>query len=136
MHRDFVRVRRGFTLLEILIAVGILGTAVVVVIGNINHAVSMYRVARETAAATAIAQSRMQDLLHGKEPPRSQHESGPVKEDPRFTCSIAIDEASLPGFEKNDLNGIMRVEVLVQWDSGVTREVRLVQLASSEGEPK
>jgi type II secretory pathway pseudopilin PulG len=129
--------RAGFSFLEILIALGILGTAVVVVIGHVNHAVAMYRVARETVVATSLAQARLSAIVGSREPLRERRDKGTVKEDPRFAYSERIEEFSLPapGLEKDDLKGILRAEVVIHWESGARRQVRLVQLVSSEGAP-
>ena len=108
----------------------------VVVIGNVTHSVRMYRVARETAIATSVAEAKLTAAVHSKDSIRPGSDGGTVTEDPRFTYRVTIDEATLPGFEKEDLPGIYRAEVVVQWDCGTPREVRLVQLLSGEGEPK
>jgi len=133
-HR--ARSRRGFTLLEILIALSIVGSSLVIVLGNINHAVLIYRVAKETAVATNIAQERLQSVLSSKDRIREMSDSGRVKDDPRFDYAVSVTEFSLPGFEKNDLAGLFRVEVTVRWSSSVQRQVRLVQITTAQGDRK
>jgi prepilin-type N-terminal cleavage/methylation domain-containing protein len=125
-----MRSRRGFTLLEILIAVCILGTSLVVVIGHVNHAVRLYRVARETIVATSLARARLDELTGTRDPLRERTEAGPVKEDTRFHYAISIREYQLPGFEKDDVKGLFRVEASIDWDHGV-RRVRLVQILTN-----
>ncbi|MBI4858740.1 MAG: type II secretion system protein [Candidatus Riflebacteria bacterium] len=124
--------RPAFTLLEILMAVAILGSAVVIVMGNINHSITLYRVARETVTATTLAQSKLAELLSSRDSIRPSSEAGRFKEDSRFGYTVTVSDATLPGFEKDDLKGILRATVVVQWDSPHTREVRLVQLVSAE----
>jgi len=122
--------RGGFSLLEILFAILILGTSLVVVIGHVNHGVRMYRIARETVIATSIAQTKLQAVV-SPPPGDSVHtmdEAGPVAEDGRFSYHVSVTEAELPGIEKELLSGLYRAEVVVEWTTDVRREVRLVQL--------
>jgi prepilin-type N-terminal cleavage/methylation domain-containing protein len=130
------RFARGFTLLEILIGLSILGCSLVVIMGNVNHAVLMYRVARETAVATTIASARMQRVLAQGDGLRTTEENGVAEEDRRFRYKVSVTDANLPGFEVRDLNGLFKVDVTVSWDGGV-RDVHLVQLATNapSGEP-
>lgn len=122
--------RRGFSLLEILMAVAILGTSIVVVVGHVNHGVMMYRVARETVLATALARGKLNELV--TPPPgesvRTGSESGVFDEDQRFSYQTVISEAELPGIDKSDLPGLYRAEVTVSWKHDVVRSIHLVQL--------
>ena len=58
-----MHLQRGFTLLEIVLAVGVMGLALVVVVGNIQHSVGMYRVARDTVIATSVARELMEQTV-------------------------------------------------------------------------
>src|SRR5687767_785241 len=120
--------RSGFTLFEILIAVAILGTALVVVVGHVNHAVTMYRVARETVIATSLARTKLDEVTSSSDTLRERSESGTVKGDDRFTYRIEVAEYALPGFERGEVKGLYRAEVRIQWVSGATRQVKLVQI--------
>jgi prepilin-type N-terminal cleavage/methylation domain-containing protein len=122
---------RGFTFLEVIIALCILGGAVVVVMGNIDHAVTVYRVAREMAVATNAAQAKLQELFSSKDPIKESEESGVIEQDPRFRFRRSVTETALPGFEKEDLKGMFRVEVVVTWDSP-ERAVRLVEWTGAD----
>lgn len=126
--------RAGFSLLEILIAVAILGTSLVVVIGHVNHAVHMYRIARETVVATGLAQAKLAELV-SPPPGDSVHEGsdgGTFREDGRFSYRSVISQAELPGIDKSQLSGLYRVEVVVEWTSDVHREIKLVQLVTEK----
>jgi prepilin-type N-terminal cleavage/methylation domain-containing protein len=129
LSKRYGREAGGFSLLEILIAVAILGSSLVVIMGNINHAVVLYRVARETTVATAIASARMQLVLGQGDGLRTTEENGVAEEDRRFRYKVSVTEANLPGFETRDLNGLLQVDVVVSWDDG-KRDVHLIQLGS------
>ena len=127
-------VRGGFTLLEILMAVAILGTSLVVVVGHVNHGVSMYRIARETVVATSLARAKMDELVNV--PPgdsiRVGEDAGNYPEDMRFTWRTVIAEAELPGIPKDQLPGLYRAEVLIEWHTDVHRQIRLVELVTEK----
>lgn len=111
-------------------AVAILGTALVVVVGHVNHGVSMYRIARETVIATALARAKLNELV--SPPPgesvRTGSDSGTFDEDSRFSWSTVIAEAEIPGIDRKDLPGLYRAEVTVEWTHDVRRTIHLVQL--------
>ncbi|MBI4872350.1 MAG: prepilin-type N-terminal cleavage/methylation domain-containing protein, partial [Candidatus Riflebacteria bacterium] len=58
--------RRGFTLLEILVALGILGSSLVILLTNIFHSIEMYRVAQGTLLAGFLAQEKFTELVNAK----------------------------------------------------------------------
>lgn len=115
-------------------AVAILGTSLVVVVGHVNHGVSMYRVARETVVATSLARAKLDALV--SPPPgesvRAGSDSGSFEGDARFTFSTVVQEAQLPGIDRSELPGLFRAEVTVEWTTDVRRQVRLVQLVTEK----
>lgn len=133
--------RRGFTLLEICLAVGVMGLALVVVVGNIQHSVGMYRVARDTVLATSAAREilektvlRVEKHALSREELRERVEQGRVEGQPWLEYRIEVTPARLEGLDDFDLPGVFRVEVVVSWNYKVERRVRLVHYAGKEGE--
>lgn len=133
--------RPGFTLLEICLAVGVMGLALVIVVGNIQHSVGMYRVARDTVLATSAAREILEKTIHrvekhslSREELRVRTDDGRVEGQPWLRYRIDISEARLDGLEDFELPGVFRVEVVVSWFYRTDRQVRLVHYAGKEGE--
>lgn len=118
-----------------MLALAIAGGAVVVLLGNIHHSMMMYRVARETVAATQIARQKLQEVLGKKDGVREGRDAGRWRDDPTYEWAVQIEPATLPGLAKDDVKGVLRVAVTISWDREAHRHVRLVQITPEGGAP-
>ena len=104
-HRD------GLSLLEVVLALAILATALGLIGQLIRMGANSARRARDTAVAQLACESIMAEVLSGVRPPQSQ--SGSYEFDPRYTFSVDV--------QPTELTGLLSVEVQVQQDSQSAR---------------
>jgi prepilin-type N-terminal cleavage/methylation domain-containing protein len=92
----------GFTLLEIMVALAILGLTLVVIIGIVTNNVRATNHAKMTTAATLLARSKMvdieDDILYNGFTNDSESDSGTFKEQgySQFRWESSIDRIELP----------------------------------------
>jgi general secretion pathway protein I len=116
---------KGFTLLEVLVALAILSIALVVLFSQQATSLSRGNEARIITKATLLAQEQMAGLLaEGRR--RTGIEEGEVKESvPPFKWRQQVEEA--------DIEGMKRLTVVVLWKEGEKeRDVRFVTYVASE----
>ena len=101
--RLLLRPGRGFTLLEVLVAIAILGLGLTVILSSQVGLFAGVSHSRYLSFATNLARCRMSevetDLLKDGYPIIDQYESGPCCEDekhPDFSCSWKIETVELP----------------------------------------
>ena len=117
--------RRGFTLLEVMVATLIMGIAITGLLGALSAA--SRNAAHLTAydRATLLAKSKMDELLADQKLPRNQPLEGSF--DPRLTAGIPAGwTATVTPFEKAPGAGIGRwvvdrIELEIWWMDGSTR---------------
>lgn len=114
--------RRGFTLLEILIALGLLGTAMVAVAGAIDTSARRVLAARENLVAARVASALLHEVLATKEP---APDAGVSEAHPDFTWEVRIDEEPFHIGELELAARTLRIEVEVRWKQG-QRSILLV----------
>ena len=107
---------RGFTLLEVMIAIGILGIAMVMVIGLRNRAIDLNGYARDLTTASFLAESKISEweLKGFPDPQEAAGDFG--KQDPDFRWRVVI--APTP------FDDLRELQVAITWRRGV-REERL-----------
>jgi general secretion pathway protein I len=116
---------KGFTLLEVLVALAILSIALVVLFSQQATSLSRGNEARIITKATLLAQERMAGLLaEGRW--ITGIEEGEVKESvPPFKWRQQVEEA--------DVEGMKRLTVVVLWKEGEKeRDVSFVTYVASE----
>lgn len=111
--------RRGFTLLEVMIAMALLALVLVTVFSHQAVSIDLGNEARLITRATFLAQEKMAELLAGE-----VRELGSVEGD--------VEDAGI-GFhwrteiEESSREGLVRVVATVTWkERGSTRDVRIV----------
>jgi general secretion pathway protein I len=104
---------RGFTLLEVLVAVVILGTALTVLLGAVNKNLILASRSKNLTIAGILAQEKLTEIeLEGYPQPRE--EKGEFEGAPGFNWFLSIKP-----FEISELGiEIRTVRLLITWDEG------------------
>ncbi len=104
------RARAGFTLLEVLVAVAILGLVVLGVTGLVVQGVRGLRIADERHAAMELAEQKLTELTLTSDlsPGAEEGDYGENWPDHRWQAEVA----------ETDVPDLYRVTVTVLWDSG------------------
>ncbi len=103
---------KGFTLLEVVIAVALIGTAMVMLLGSVNNNINLASKSRDTQIAALLAQEMMseielEELLYEKV------DSGVFLEHEGFKWYLSVSPYTLPLLS----NKIMVVRLLITWDN-------------------
>ena len=117
MSRCSVKTDEGFTLLEVLIAVAILGITFVWLISATNQAIDMATRSKFITTSTLLAQKRIADVLSDKTTRAQGTGQGDFGEDYQgYTYDETVEETQLQGFyryrltvrwgEKNGLENV------------------------------
>ena len=116
---------RGFTLLEVMVALAVLSLALVVIFSQQATSIDQGNEARIVIKATFLAQERMTALLTNDRLSIGE-EDGEVPEDiPSFHWKQVVEES--------EIEGMQRVTVIVLWKEGdKERDVRLVTYVASQ----
>ena len=116
---------RGFTLLEVLVALAILSIALVALISQQAASIDRGNEARIITKAAFVAQERMAGLV-AQERLRVGEEEGEVPDSiPPFQWRTVVEDA--------DTEGMKKITVVVLWKEGdKERDVRYVTYVASE----
>jgi general secretion pathway protein I len=114
--------QRGFTLLEIMVALAIIGVAFVALLGLRNRDITLHERGRAVIRATALAQQRMGDVLVGGYPDVGISEGRfDEQEDARFAWRQEV--------QQTPFEFVREVRVSVLWDPPNNDRVDLVSYA-------
>lgn len=102
----------GFTLLEVMIALLIIGTSFVVLLHSRNQSVVAAEYARRATVATLLASEKMGEIEHG-DISASGGDSGGFEEYPGFSWKSTISETAYEHMKE--------VKVEVMWGDGIGR---------------
>ena len=103
----------GFTLLEVLVAVAILGAALAVLLGAVNKDLILASQSKNLVIASALAQRKLSEIeLKGF--PEEVEEEGEFTEAPGFKWYSSVTHLGLPGLDTE----IRVVRLLITWDDG------------------
>lgn len=109
---SFVR-NRGLTLLEVLVAVAILGTVLVVLLGAVNRNLIMASQSKNLTIAGTLAQKMLSEIeLAGY--PDIGEEQGVFEEAPGFTWTLSVKPFVIPNLGTE----IRLVTIKINWDDG------------------
>lgn len=113
------KARRGFTILEVVLALGILLIGVTVILGLLTFGATLTHAAHSRTAAANVVEAVVADLEEG---------FFPLQEDGSAGEPTAIEDRPLPGFETVTYSATpvlspddplqYRVDVSVSWESG------------------
>ena len=118
--------RGGFTLLEIMIALAILGSSLVLLLTSVFHSVKMFRVAQETLVAGFLSQEKFTEVINAKSSISiGDSKDGIFEKAPAYSWSYRIDKVGLPPF-MDTIPGLKRIEVVVGWDSDRHRHIEII----------
>ncbi len=117
---------KGFTLLEVMIALAILSTALVILFSQQTISLDRKNEGRIIAKASLLAQELMSRLI-SQDPLLFGEEEGEIKgSTPPFRWRTKVEEA-------DDIEGLMRLTVVVMWKEGEkTYDVTYVTYVASE----
>ena len=127
---------RGFSLLEVLIALAILGAAITAIVGFQGRGIVMNAKARDLSTATYLARSKMEELklqintesMKGKFPDEKSEEGAFPAPLDRYTWKSEIKKVTIPvpsaeGGEQDLLTSLMGM--LSKEFEGTVRELRV-----------
>ena len=103
----------GFTLLEVIIAVGIIGVALVMLLGSVNRNIDLASKSRDAQIAALLAQDMMTEIQL-EDLPEVREESGIFPEHEGFEWFLSVAPYNLALIETN----IRIVRLLIVWDEG------------------
>ena len=103
----------GFTLLEVVIAVAIVGVALVMLLGSVNRNLDVAVKSRDAQIAALLAQEMLTEIqLEGL--PSVREESGVFENNEGFEWFLSVAPYNLALIETN----IRIVRLLIVWDNG------------------
>ncbi len=103
----------GFLLLEVLVAVAILGSALAVLLGSVNRNLILTSQAKDLVVAETLAQRKLTEIeLEGF--PGQREERGEFTEAPGFRWFLSVVSAGIPGLNTE----VRTVRLLITWDEG------------------
>jgi len=115
---------RGFTLLEVLVAIAVIATALVSLLGLHGRNIQIVAADQQIARATLLAQQAMTQALVSAEFPDPTQSRGDFAGDPGYHWEVEILRG--PTRDLEELTREIRVRVF--WDGGGDQDVRLVTL--------
>ena len=105
--------KRGFTLLEVVIAVAIVGVALMMLLSSVNRNLDIAAKSRDAQIAALLAQQMLTDIeLEGF--PDIREEEGDFENYPGFSWFLSVLPYNLSVVETN----IRIVRVLIVWNDG------------------
>ena len=121
----------GFTLLEIIIALTILGISMGVILSSFSTSLKNIRVISEYDLASFLAQSKMEETLSLQEI-EEDDEVGYFEEFPNFSWERVIEEMELPEdegqpypeeyAERENFIKMYKITVIVSWKRGENKK--------------
>ena len=88
--------RRGFTLLEVLIATGILGGALVALLSSVSHSTRMERRAVAILHQSTMSHNKMTEILADPELDEGDSDSGEFEGASYFSWESNVEKVALP----------------------------------------
>ena len=104
---------KGFTLLEVLVALAIMGAALAILLGAVNRNLILASNSKNLTIASTLAQKKLSEIeLNGY--PEIREEEGVFNEAPEFKWFLRVIPYELPTLETE-----IRIVILrVTWDEG------------------
>ena len=103
----------GFTLLEVMVAVGLLAFAMVSILGIVGHNINIATRSTNYLIATSLA-DEIASRIDAEGLPSASQRSGEFNNHPGFKWHIVVVPYNLPQFEAK----MNIVSILITWDDG------------------
>ncbi|MDQ7780653.1 MAG: prepilin-type N-terminal cleavage/methylation domain-containing protein [Planctomycetota bacterium] len=135
--------RAGFTLLEVLLTIAVLGMALVTIIGIHNNSIAEATFAQNSRIAWALSTEKMGEFEATEEDPVEGSDGGDFEEYPGFswTSEVVLQEMQTNESEEQELEPveIFRVTVTVVYpthaeDAKITLATYMLKKADERGE--
>lgn len=108
----------GFTLVEILVSMAILGVALIVLFELFSGALKLAKSSEDYLKAVLLAQKKMNAFRLVDFSMDKTEESGEFEEDPSYHWTVSSENFKTE-FKRNPKNlGVKKIEVVVTWNSG------------------
>jgi general secretion pathway protein I len=115
---------RGFTLLEVMIAVAIIAIALVAVLGSQSQSLTLASEAKFNTTAALLAQSKMAEI-ETESMEKLSSDSGDFGEDfPNYHWEYTVGDLSLAGVEEA-LDFLKQIDLAVYWGNSDQYQYRL-----------
>jgi len=102
--------QRGFTLLEVIVAVAILGTALAVLLTSVNRSLDLGFRSKALVKATALAQMKLAEVeLNGL--PEPGETKGVFENEPAYRWHQTVEPFSVPGLGTE----IRVITLIINW---------------------
>ena len=119
----------GFTLLEVMVAIAILGVTLITLFELFSGTLKLARVSEDYLKATLLAQKKMNDLRLKNFILEEGKEAGGFEEDPDYKWSVTMEPYKTEFKRGKEKEEIKKVELRVLWKSGARhKEFNLVRL--------
>lgn len=105
---------KGFTLLEVMIAVALIAIALTTLLGSQSQSVSFANSAKFETMAALLAQSKMSEITV-QEPDELRSDSGDFGDDyPGYAWEVNVSDIVIPGMD-NISDYLKQVDLTVTW---------------------
>ena len=105
---------KGFTLLEVMIAVALIAIALTTLLGSQSQSVSFANSAKFETMAALLAQSKMSEITV-QEPNELTNDSGDFSDDyPGYAWEVNVSDIVIPGMD-NISDYLKQVDLTVTW---------------------
>lgn len=105
--------KSGFTLLEVVIAVAIMGTALVILVGSVNRNLDLSIEAKNMQIASTLAE-RLITRVELEKFPEIREESGSFEQFPEFNWFLSVSPYNIGALGTQ----IRIVRIVITWDQG------------------
>jgi len=105
----------GFTLLEVLVAVAIMGMALAVLLGSVNRNLTLTSDSRNLTIASTLAQKKMTEA-ESQGVPEEGEEEGEFEGFPEFKWRLVVEPLEIP--ELGEGIEMKKVKLTILWEEG------------------
>ncbi|MCY3985669.1 MAG: prepilin-type N-terminal cleavage/methylation domain-containing protein [Candidatus Dadabacteria bacterium] len=109
--RDSEKNIRGFTLLEVMVAVGLLAFAMVAILGTVSYNINLAGKANDNMIAMSLA-DEMASRIDAEGLPSASQKSGRFENHPDFQWYVSVTPFNLSQFKAR----MNLVSIIITWD--------------------